>query len=158
MVIAAVLIGSNVISGIGAPDTVDTSEAISEITSGNVDTATLIDRDQVLELTLKDGSRIRSSYITGQGVELQNLLQQRTDAGQLPGGYNVVVPKENLLVTLFISLLPFALLILLMVFIFSQMQGGGSRLMNFGKSKAKAISKDMPQTTFDDVEIGRAHV
>ncbi|MEE3016867.1 MAG: ATP-dependent zinc metalloprotease FtsH, partial [Actinomycetota bacterium] len=49
------------------------------------------------------------------------------------------------------SLLPFALLILLMVFIFSQMQGGGGRLMNFGKSKAKAITKDMPQTTFEDV-------
>ena len=52
---------------------------------------------------------------------------------------------------MFISLLPFALLILLMVFIFSQMQGGGGRLMNFGKSKAKAITKDMPQTTFEDV-------
>ncbi len=38
-----------------------------------------------------------------------------------------------------------------MVFIFSQMQGGGGRLMNFGKSKAKAITKDMPQTTFEDV-------
>ena len=82
---------------------------------------------------------------------MQNLLQEKTDAGQLPGGYNVVVPSENLLVTLFISLLPFALLILLMVFIFSQMQGGGGRLMNFGKSKAKAITKDMPQTTFEDV-------
>jgi cell division protease FtsH len=94
---------------------------------------------------------VRSHFITGQGVELQNLLQEKTDAGQLPGGYNVVVPSENLLVTLFISLLPFALLILLMVFIFSQMQGGGGRLMNFGKSKAKAITKDMPQTTFEDV-------
>ncbi|NDH15108.1 MAG: ATP-dependent zinc metalloprotease FtsH, partial [Actinobacteria bacterium] len=123
----------------------------SDITSGNVDTATLIDRDQVLELTLRNGDQVRSHYITGQGVELQNLLQERTDAGQLPGGYNVVVPSENLLVTLFISLLPFALLILLMVFIFSQMQGGGGRLMNFGKSKAKAITKDMPQTTFEDV-------
>ncbi|NDG94433.1 MAG: ATP-dependent zinc metalloprotease FtsH [Actinobacteria bacterium] len=135
----------------GAPDEVDTGEAISDITSGNVDTATLIDRDQVLELTLRNGDEVRSHFITGQGVELQNLLQEKTDAGQLPGGYNVVVPSENLLVTLFISLLPFALLILLMVFIFSQMQGGGGRLMNFGKSKAKAITKDMPQTTFEDV-------
>ncbi|MEC8405729.1 MAG: ATP-dependent zinc metalloprotease FtsH, partial [Actinomycetota bacterium] len=107
--------------------------------------------DQVLELTLRNGDEVRSHFITGQGVELQNLLQEKTDAGQLPGGYNVVVPSENLLVTLFISLLPFALLILLMVFIFSQMQGGGGRLMNFGKSKAKAITKDMPQTTFEDV-------
>ena len=151
MAVIAVLVGSSLISGIGAPDEVDTGEAISDITSGNVDTATLIDRDQVLELTLRNGDDVRSHYITGQGVELQNLLQEKTDAGQLPGGYNVVVPSQNLLVTLFISLLPFALLILLMVFIFSQMQGGGGRLMNFGKSKAKAITKDMPQTTFEDV-------
>jgi cell division protease FtsH len=151
MAVIAVLVGSSLISGIGAPDEVDTGEAISDITSGNADTATLIDRDQVLELTLRNGDEVRSHFITGQGVELQNLLQEKTDAGQLPGGYNVVVPSENLLVTLFISLLPFALLILLMVFIFSQMQGGGGRLMNFGKSKAKAITKDMPQTTFEDV-------
>ena len=151
MAVIAVLVGSSLISGIGAPDEVDTGEAISDITSGNVDTATLIDRDQVLELTLRNGDEVRSHFITGQGVELQNLLQEKTDAGQLPGGYNVVVPSQNLLVTLFISLLPFALLILLMVFIFSQMQGGGGRLMNFGKSKAKAITKDMPQTTFEDV-------
>ena len=151
MAVIAVLVGSSLISGIGAPDEVDTGEAISDITSGNVDTATLIDRDQVLELTLRNGDEVRSHFITGQGVELQNLLQEKTDAGQLPGGYNVVVPSENLLVTLFISLLPFALLILLMVFIFSQMQGGGGRLMNFGKSKAKAITKDMPQNTFEDV-------
>ena len=151
MAVIAVLVGSSLISGIGAPDEVDTGEAISDITSGNVDTATLIDRDQVLELTLRNGDEVRSHFITGQGVELQNLLQEKTDAGQLPGGYNVVVPSENLLVTLFISLLPFALLILLMGFIFSQMQGGGGRLMNFGKSKAKAITKDMPQTTFEDV-------
>ena len=151
MAVIAVLVGSSLISGIGAPDEVDTGEAISDITSGNVDTATLIDRDQVLELTLRNGDEVRSHFITGQGVELQNLLQEKTDAGQLAGGYNVVVPSENLLVTLFISLLPFALLILLMVFIFSQMQGGGGRLMNFGKSKAKAITKDMPQTTFEDV-------
>ena len=151
MAVILVLVGSSLISGIGAPDEIDTGEAVSQITSGNVDTATLIDRDQVLELTLKNGDEVRSHYISGQGVELQNLLQERTDAGQLPGGYNVVVPSENLLVTLFISLIPFALLILLMVFIFSQMQGGGGRLMNFGKSKAKAITKDMPQTTFADV-------
>ncbi len=151
MAVILVLVGSSLISGIGAPEEVDTGEAVSQITSGNVDTATLIDRDQVLELTLKNGDEVRSHYISGQGVELQNLLQERTDAGQLPGGYNVVVPSENLLVTLFISLIPFALLILLMVFIFSQMQGGGGRLMNFGKSKAKAITKDMPQTTFADV-------
>jgi cell division protease FtsH len=146
-----VLIGSSFISGIGAPTQVDTSQAISDIQAGNVDTATIIDRDQVLELTLKDGSKIRSSYVAGQGVNLQELLQEKSDAGQLPGGYNIVVPTESVLVTLLISLLPIALIVLLFFFLMSQMQGGGSKVMQFGKSKAKLVNKDMPQTTFADV-------
>jgi cell division protease FtsH len=79
------------------------------------------------------------------------MLQMRADGGSLSGGYNIVVPSQSILVTLLVSLLPFILLVLIMVFIFSQMQGGGSRIMNFGKSKAKMITKDMPQTTFADV-------
>ncbi len=146
-----VLIGSSFISGIGAPEQVDTSQAVTDIQAGNADTATIIDRDQVLELTLKDGSKIRSSYVAGQGVNLQELLQEKSDAGQLPGGYNIVVPTESVWVTLLISLLPIALIVLLFFFLMSQMQGGGSKVMQFGKSKAKLVNKDMPQTTFADV-------
>jgi cell division protease FtsH len=47
--------------------------------------------------------------------------------------------------------LPILLIVGLLFFFMSQMQGGGSRIMNFGKSKAKALNKDMPQTTFSDV-------
>ena len=146
-----VLVGSSLISGIGAPEEVDTSVATSEIQGGNIDTATITDRDQVLELVLKNGDTVRSTYVTGQGVVLQELLQIKADSGALPGGYNVVVPSENIFFTLIISLIPFILLVLIMVFIFSQMQGGGSKLMQFGKSKAKLVTKDMPQTTFADV-------
>ncbi len=151
MAVLFVLIGSSFISGIGAPEQVDTSVAIADIQTNNVDTATVIDRDQILELTLKDGTKTRSSYVDGQGVKLQELLQGKADAGQLPGGYNIVVPTESVLVTLLISLLPVALIVLLFFFLMSQMQGGGSKVMQFGKSKAKLITKDMPQTTFADV-------
>ena len=65
-----VLIGSSFISGIGAPEQVDTSQAITDIQDGNVDTATIVDRDQILELTLKDGAKAWSSYVDGQGVKL----------------------------------------------------------------------------------------
>ncbi|MDO9485484.1 MAG: ATP-dependent zinc metalloprotease FtsH [Actinomycetota bacterium] len=146
-----VLIGSSLISGLGTPDQVDTSAAVSDINANQVDTATLTDRDQLLELTLKDGSKVRTSYIAGQGVNLQELLQSKVDAGQIPGGYNVVVPSENLLLTLLFSLLPIAIVVFLLFFFMGQMQGGGNRVMNFGKSKAKMVNKDMPQTTFADV-------
>ena len=43
-------------------------------------------------------------------------------------------------------------MIFLLFFVFmNQMQGGGSRVMNFGKSRAKLITKDTPKTTFADV-------
>jgi cell division protease FtsH len=53
--------------------------------------------------------------------------------------------------SLLINLLPIAVLVVLLLLFMSQMQGGGSRVLNFGKSKAKLISKDTPKTTFSDV-------
>ena len=151
MAVVLVLLGSSLLSNVGGPQTIDTSVAVSDITRNEVDSATLIDRDQVLEMTLKDGTEVRTQYIVGQGVDLQKLLQSKADAGQLPGGYTVKVPSESILVTLLVSLLPIALIVLLLFFFMNQMQGGGNRIMNFGKSKAKALSKDMPKTTFADV-------
>jgi len=151
LAVMIVLLGSSLISGVGGPSQVDTGKAISDIQSGQVDTATIVDRDQALDLTLKDGSKVRTQYVTGQGIVLQQQLQAKADAGQLPGGYNVVVPSDNVLLSLLVSLLPVALIVLLFFFLMGQMQGGGSRIMNFGKSKAKVVAKDMPKTTFADV-------
>jgi cell division protease FtsH len=65
--------------------------------------------------------------------------------------YKVHRSKDNIFVGLLINLLPIGIVILLLFFFMNQMQGGGSRVMNFGKSKAKLVSKDMPKTTFADV-------
>lgn len=59
--------------------------------------------------------------------------------------------KENFLVSLLVSFLPIIIIVLIFLFIMNQMQGGGSRVMNFGKSRAKLITKDTPKTTFADV-------
>ena len=150
MAVLLVLLGSSLLSNIGGPEQVDTSQAIADIQANQVESAIITDRDQVLELTLKDGSVVTSHYVSGQGVQLQELLQEKAAAGQLTGGYDIVVPQENLFIGLLLTLLPFALIILLLFFFMNQMQGG-SRLMSFGKSKAKVVSKDMPKTTFSDV-------
>ena len=47
--------------------------------------------------------------------------------------------------------LPFVLFLGFWIFLMNQMQGGGSRVMNFGKSKAKRMSVDAPKITFRDV-------
>jgi cell division protease FtsH len=48
-------------------------------------------------------------------------------------------------------ILPIGLLIVFWLFIMNQMQGGGSRVMQFGKSKAKRMAVDAPKVTFRDV-------
>src|SRR5690606_28519463 len=65
--------------------------------------------------------------------------------------YNTEVTRDSMFLTLLVNVLPIAILVILLLLFMSQMQGGGSRVLNFGKSKAKMITKDMPKTTFADV-------
>ena len=54
-------------------------------------------------------------------------------------------------VSLLINVLPFVLFLGFWLFMMNQMQGGGSKVMSFGKSKAKRMTPDSPKVTFDDV-------
>src|SRR5581483_839887 len=65
--------------------------------------------------------------------------------------YTVKQVTTNAFLNILESLLPFVLIVLVFLFLMNQMQGGGSRVMNFGKSRAKLITKDTPKTTFSDV-------
>jgi len=144
------IIGSQLVSSASAPTRVDTWEAISAIDTGKVQEALVRDRDQVLVLTLNDGTLIESDYLLDQGMVIIESLTEARANGNLPGGYNVEVPRDNLFFTLLINILPFLLLIFLIFFFMGQM-GGGSRAMSFGKSRAKPLNKDIPKTTFADV-------
>ncbi|GAA4381890.1 ATP-dependent zinc metalloprotease FtsH [Actinomadura sp. NPDC048032] len=130
---------------------VDTSKVVQEINAGQVKSAKIIDKDQRIELTLTNGKQQQASWVEGQGLQLQQQLQNQANAGKLSGGYNVDVPKQSFFLNLLFSLLPIVVIVLIFLFIMNQMQGGGSRVMNFGKSKAKLITKDTPKTTFADV-------
>ncbi|MBE0466494.1 MAG: ATP-dependent zinc metalloprotease FtsH [Candidatus Desulforudis sp.] len=59
--------------------------------------------------------------------------------------------RPSWLTTMFMSFLPILLLVGLFFFLMQQSQGGGSRVMSFGKSRAKLHSPDTPQVTFSDV-------
>lgn len=49
------------------------------------------------------------------------------------------------------SLLPMVLIIGIWIFMMRQMQGGGNKVMSFGKSQAKMLGRESPQVTFADV-------
>ncbi|WP_018924746.1 ATP-dependent zinc metalloprotease FtsH [Salsuginibacillus kocurii] len=54
-------------------------------------------------------------------------------------------------VTFFTSIIPFIIIFILFFFLLSQAQGGGSKVMNFGKSKAKMYQEDKKKARFKDV-------
>ncbi len=54
-------------------------------------------------------------------------------------------------VTFFTSIIPFVIIFILFFFLMNQAQGGGGRVMNFGKSKAKLYSEDKKKVRFKDV-------
>src|ERR1700691_3665054 len=130
----------------------DTSTVVSMIDKGQVKSALLIDSTQTIQITPKNGSQpLQASWVGNQGQQLATTLQQQAAKGNLPGGYSVQAPKGSSIFDVIFDWLPFIIIILFFLFIMNQMQGGGSRVMNFGKSKAKLITKDTPKSTFADV-------
>ncbi|HVQ19136.1 MAG TPA: ATP-dependent zinc metalloprotease FtsH, partial [Actinomycetes bacterium] len=147
LAVLLVLVLAEVASKAGGYEKVDTSTAIAAIKDGSAKQVTLVDRDQEIRIDLTDGNKIKANYIAPQGQLLTKLVQQHPP----PDGQISEVPTQSVLVTLLFTFGPILLILLLLFFFMNQMQGGGSRVMNFGKSKAKVVTKDMPKTTFEDV-------
>ncbi|MFJ1652071.1 ATP-dependent zinc metalloprotease FtsH [Streptomyces sp. NPDC088337] len=158
LAVLAVVVLMNVVGQSGGYKTVDTGKVVAAINDNRVQQAKLVTGDeQTIKVELKDGlkvdgsSKIQASYIGDQGVTIANTLQTKYQDKQIPKGYTVSPSKQSPFVGILLTLLPFVLIVVVFLFLMNQMQGGGSRVMNFGKSKAKLITKDTPKTTFADV-------
>ncbi|TWG90633.1 cell division protease FtsH [Nocardioides sp. J9] len=139
----------------GGFDEIPTSRMEKYIAQGDVKEITFIDGDQAIEATLDDGTRdggdkVLSHYVQGEQEAILAAVKEQVDKGTIEES-NSKNPQPSLLGSLLATLLPFALIILLFIFLMNNVQGGGRGVMQFGKSKAKMISKDMPKTTFADV-------
>ncbi|HEY3871788.1 MAG TPA: ATP-dependent metallopeptidase FtsH/Yme1/Tma family protein, partial [Actinocrinis sp.] len=147
-VLAVWLVMSFVSTG-GGYTSVDTSTIVSEINAGQVQQAQVTTgSSQTVQVTLKNGTKQSTTYLNDiQGATITDALDKHVPSK----GYNVVDSKTPWFESVLLTLLPFALLVVVFLFLMNQMQGGGSRVMNFGKSRAKMITKDTPKTTFADV-------
>jgi cell division protease FtsH len=89
------------------------------------------------------------TYITNNDPMLAR-LDQAAAKGQV--NLEVFKAKETSgWVTFFTSIIPFVIIFILFFFLLNQAQGGGSRVMNFGKSKAKLYNDDKKKARFKDV-------
>jgi cell division protease FtsH len=144
-IIILVLIFGRMLGGTSSYKSVDTSTIVAAIQAGDVKQAQVKDKEQQIQVILKDGTKEQASFATNQQAQLISGLNDHN------AQYNVKVTKESIFVSLLFSLIPFLIIGLFLFFMLNQMQGGGSRVMNFGKSKAKLVAKDTPKTTFADV-------
>ena len=131
---------------------VETSAVLAAISKSEVESATIVDRDQLIRAVLKPGeaingaTKVEASYVVGQEPLIVELLTSNPP----PKPWDVEVPSQNLFITFLFSLLPFLLIAFLLFFLLSQAQGG-SRVFSFGRSRARLQSPDAPKTTFADV-------
>src|SRR5215207_3183394 len=132
---------------------IDTSVALEQLNSGNVKEVEFQDKEQRLLLTLDDGkqvegaSQLQSRFPAESSDEIVTALEE----ADISDSWNTKVNQQSLFVQILVYLIPLGLLLLLLMWMMNNAQGGGNRVLNFGKSRAKQLSKDMPKTTFSDV-------
>ena len=131
---------------------VETSTILAAISANKVDSALVIDREQKIEVILKSGNfvkgskKIYASFVSGEEPQIIELLTSNPP----PKKWDVKVPSQSFLMSLFLSFAPLLLIGFLLLLFMGNAQGG-NRVFSFGKSKAKLQTKEMPKNTFADV-------
>ncbi|MDO8338135.1 MAG: ATP-dependent zinc metalloprotease FtsH [Microcella sp.] len=146
----ALWIGFGLLSG-GGFRTITTQEGLALLEGGTVEKATIIDGEQRVDLELSEpdgdnGDRVQFQYVAPRGEAIVAAI----DDANLDE-FDDQVPQTNWFVSLLGLLIPFLIIGVIFWFLLTNLQGGGSRVMQFGKSRAKLVSKESPQVTFDDV-------
>ncbi|HVL04624.1 MAG TPA: ATP-dependent zinc metalloprotease FtsH [Acidimicrobiales bacterium] len=143
--LVAVLVLGGVLRGDGDRKKLRLDEFETLVADGQVKTATIADRDAAIEGELASGDKYRVNYVRDDAEKAVDILRQ--------GNVEIKVDHQRDPVwwTIVQTFLPFVLLIGVFLFVMNAMQGGGSRVMQFGKAKAKQVNKDQPKVTFADV-------
>jgi len=151
LIVLAVWIGGS--SMLSTPvSRIDTSDGIALLEQGKAEQAVIDGTNQQVDLTLTaafgdKGKRVEFFYVTPQGPDVVAAVK----AAKLAKGYNGINSQTSWWVTLLGTFLPFLLLLGAFWFLMMNAQGGGSKVMSFGKSRAKLVSPEAPQVTFADV-------
>ncbi|MBT8217508.1 MAG: ATP-dependent zinc metalloprotease FtsH [Acidimicrobiia bacterium] len=148
VIVVLAIVVQSIMSGANAPAEVKYTELLAQIDDGNVETVTILAESNVAEGTFKSAVNGETDFRTPYPDESESDLDMRLQEA----GVDFDVDQEGTtIIELLIGLLPWILIFGFMIFVIMQAQGGGSRVMQFGKAKAKQVTKDQPKVTFDDV-------
>ena len=117
---------------------------------GQVKSWTADPSDDAINVTLVGGEKYTVGYDAG-STQLQSIINTTLKAPNDPP-YNVVAKSSSTWSSLLLYLLPFVLFFGLWFLLMNNLQGGGSKVMSFGKSpRYKRLSADSPKISFRDV-------
>jgi len=153
LAVVGVLLALQYVAPRGGGDEISNGEMVQYIQKDQVKEITFVDGDQEIKAVLDSGVRESGTEVTTYWVDgdQENLIRMARDHVE-PEQLNSEVAQPSVLGSIVSFLLPFVLIIILFLFLMNSVQGGGGRgVMQFAKSKAKLITKDMPKTTFSDV-------
>jgi cell division protease FtsH len=117
-----------------------------ELPKNEVKSVEFKNKGKALAVELKNKEKWEGGYVEQEAPEL---FKQLKAAGV--STYSVEAEKSSALLSILIAVLPFVIFLGFWIFLMNQVQGGGSKVMSFGKSRAKRLSADSPKITFRDV-------
>ncbi|MDR7187055.1 cell division protease FtsH [Microbacterium trichothecenolyticum] len=145
------IVGFSLISSLGGAKQISTQEGLELLSGDTVTEVVNTDGDQRVDMKLskeyEGASDVQFYYVSARADEVVTAINDANPKD----GFNDAVPRATWFDGFISLLLPILLLGLLFWFLLSSAQGGGSKVMQFGKSRAKLVTKEMPQVTFQDV-------
>src|SRR5713226_10091702 len=145
IVVVLAFFAQRLISPSGETKKPDFGQFLTQINQGQVKSADIKTKDNTVDVTLTDGQKYTVGYPDGYAKTLVDTLHEK--AGRL----DVEGKRSSGWLSLLTYILPFIIFIGFWIFLMNQVQGGGSKVMSFGKSRAKRVSADSPKITFRDV-------
>jgi cell division protease FtsH len=121
------------------------NQFLTQIEKGEIQKVTINTKDNTLDVEQTNDTKYSTGYPNNTEQSLVNELQRNHVTTDVKG------TGGSSLLSILTYILPFVLFFGFWIFLMNQMQGGGSRVMNFGKSRAKRMSVDAPKITFRDV-------
>ncbi len=148
LVLVAVFIAQSWVERATAPEEVTITQFQNDLDAGRVANVVILRDSQVVQWELQGQEDGDPDYTAAYNNGYEEILTKAL----IDQGIEYQVDSEPPSVfAILLQFLPWLFLIGFMVFIIFQMQGGGNRVMQFGKARAKQITKDMPKVTFKDV-------
>jgi cell division protease FtsH len=145
-------VGFALLSGIGGFRAISTQQGLEFLQSERLTSVKIVDGEQRVDLVLATpdeefGQNVQFYYVTPRG----DAVVAAIDAATIDEEFTDEVPQSNFFVSLLGLIIPFLIIGVIFYFILTRLQGGGGRVMQFGKSRAKLVTKESPQVTFADV-------